>query len=107
VTADASGDGRSIVELVAPDAVGLLDSVCRWFSNHGVSIEAAEITTADGLATNRFLVTGTFHASALAKHLSEPAQHRLGPLTLPRCRIAPVLSTAARRLSYAPRDELG
>ena len=46
-----------------PDGLGLLEAISRWFAEHDVSIEAAEITTHDGTATDRFLVNGAFEPS--------------------------------------------
>jgi pimeloyl-ACP methyl ester carboxylesterase/predicted amino acid-binding ACT domain protein len=70
VTVTGSRPGRSVVKVTAPDGLGLLEAISRWFADCGVSIEAAEITTCDGTATDRFLVEGEFEPSALATHLS-------------------------------------
>ena len=67
------GPGQVLATVQAPDAPGLLHEVCRWFAGHGLNIEAAEITTRDTVATDRFLVSGEFDASALAAHLSPRA----------------------------------
>ena len=61
-----------MVKVTGPDGLGLLEAIGRWFADHGVSIEAAEIPTHDGTATDRFLVNGAFEPSALANHLSRP-----------------------------------
>ena len=53
-----SGPRRSVVKVTGPDGLGFLEAISRWFAEHGVSIEAAEITTHDGTATDRFLVNG-------------------------------------------------
>ncbi len=73
VTATAGPPGRSTVTVVAPDRLGLLVAVSRWFAEHGVSVEAAEITTREGVATDRFLVNGDVDPAALAAELSLPA----------------------------------
>jgi predicted amino acid-binding ACT domain protein len=70
VTAAGGQPGRSTVKVIAPDRLGLLEAVSRWFADHGVSVEAAEITTRDGIATDRFLVSGEVDPAALAAHLS-------------------------------------
>jgi pimeloyl-ACP methyl ester carboxylesterase/predicted amino acid-binding ACT domain protein len=70
VTVAAGGPGRSVVKVTAPDRVGLLEAISRWFADHGVSIFAAEITTLDGTATDRFVVEGELDPAALAHHLS-------------------------------------
>ena len=71
-TAVQSGPDQSTVTVTGPDGLGLLEAIGRWFAGHGVNIEAAEILTHDGTATDRFLVSGTFEPSALANHLSRP-----------------------------------
>jgi pimeloyl-ACP methyl ester carboxylesterase/predicted amino acid-binding ACT domain protein len=70
VSAADSGAGRTLVKVVAPDGLGLLQTITRWFAERGLSIEAAEITTRDGIATDRFLVDGAVEAVALGDHLS-------------------------------------
>jgi pimeloyl-ACP methyl ester carboxylesterase/predicted amino acid-binding ACT domain protein len=70
VVVAAGEPGRSIVKVTAPDGIGLLEAVSRWFAERGVSIDAAEVTTTDGTATDRFLVAGYFDPTVLAGHLS-------------------------------------
>ena len=41
-----SGPDRSVVKVIAPDGLGLLEATSRWLAERGVSIEAAEVTTA-------------------------------------------------------------
>jgi len=83
-TAD-SGSGRTLVTVTAPDGLGLLEALTRWFAEHGVSIEAAEIATRDGQATDRFRVVGEIDADDLATHLSRPDPGTPWPrLRLPR-----------------------
>ncbi len=74
VTAAASSTGRLLVTVTAPDGLGLLGTVTRWFADHQVSIEAAEITTRNGLATDRFHVVGDLDPGELADHLSFATQ---------------------------------
>ncbi len=70
VTVSGEGDGRSVVRVLAPDRIGLLSAVCRWFADHQVSVEAASISTVDGVAKDVFLVSGECDVAALAEHLS-------------------------------------
>jgi pimeloyl-ACP methyl ester carboxylesterase/predicted amino acid-binding ACT domain protein len=86
VSVAGGGPGRSVVKVTAPDGIGLLEAISRWFAEHGVSIEAAEITTRDGTATDRFLVEGEFESSALASQLSRAPAAPWNRLRLPRCR---------------------
>jgi predicted amino acid-binding ACT domain protein len=64
---------RSLVRVTAVDQVGLLWAICRWFADHGVSIESVHATTVDGSAEDTFVVTGACDADDLAEHLSRPA----------------------------------
>ena len=72
VSLHSGGPEQSVMKVTAPDGVGLLETISRWLADHGVSISAAEITTVDGTATDRFVVEGEFDPSALAHHLSAP-----------------------------------
>jgi predicted amino acid-binding ACT domain protein len=74
VTVAAGEPGRSIVKVTAPDGIGLLEAISRWFAERGVSIDAAEVTTSDGTATDRFLVDGGFDPTMLVEHLSADRQ---------------------------------
>jgi predicted amino acid-binding ACT domain protein len=72
VTRSGAGVGTSIVRVSAPDDVGLLSAICRWFADEGLSIEAAGIATVDGVASDVFLVDGECDTAGLARHLSRP-----------------------------------
>ena len=69
VTVTGEGDGRSVVQVTAPDRIGLLSAVCRWFADNDVSVEAASISTVDGIAKDVFLVDGDCDVEALARRL--------------------------------------
>ncbi len=71
VTVTGSGDGHSVVRVTAPDRVGLLAAVCRWFADREVSVEAASVATVDGIAKDVFLVDGPCDVDALVRHLSQ------------------------------------
>jgi pimeloyl-ACP methyl ester carboxylesterase/glycine cleavage system regulatory protein len=64
------GDGQSVVRVTAPDQIGLLSAVCRWFAEHDVSVEAASIATVDGTAKDVFTVQGACDVDGLVRHLS-------------------------------------
>jgi pimeloyl-ACP methyl ester carboxylesterase/predicted amino acid-binding ACT domain protein len=83
VTVNGQGDGRSVVRVTAPDRIGLLSAVCRWFADHGVSVEAASISTVDGVAKDVFLVSGECDVAALADHLSARRSCPLRGVALP------------------------
>ena len=59
-----------MVQVTAPDRIGLLSAVCRWFADNDVSVEAASISTVDGIAKDVFLVDGDCDVDALARRLS-------------------------------------
>ena len=84
VTAEPAGPGRYVVNVGGPDALGLLEAISRWFAENGVSIEAAEITTHDGTAVDRFLINGAFEPPALASHLSRSVPSPWRRFQLPR-----------------------
>lgn len=62
----------SFVRVTAPDRPGLLHAICRWFTDHGLSIEAADVSTADGIARDTFLVTGDVDIDDLNAFLGRP-----------------------------------
>ncbi len=70
VSVTGEGDGRSVVRVTAPDRIGLLSAVCRWFAANEVSVEAASISTVDGVAKDVFLVEGVCDVDGLVDHLS-------------------------------------
>jgi pimeloyl-ACP methyl ester carboxylesterase/predicted amino acid-binding ACT domain protein len=85
VTVTGEGDGRSVVRVTAPDRIGLLSAVCRWFADNDVSVEAASISTVDGVAKDVFLVDGECDVDALARHLSAERPNPLRALTNMLC----------------------
>jgi UTP:GlnB (protein PII) uridylyltransferase len=70
VRSSPSTMGRCVVTVTAPDQVGLLWAICRWFADNGVSIEAARIGAEHGRARDHFIVVGDPVARALAAHLA-------------------------------------
>ena len=100
VSVTGEGDGRSVVRVTAPDRIGLLSAVCRWFADHEVSVEAASISTVDGVAKDVFLVDGECDVDGLARHLSAERTH---PLRALATRALPAPPLNGRRVSW--RDE--
>jgi pimeloyl-ACP methyl ester carboxylesterase/glycine cleavage system regulatory protein len=72
VDVSESSAERTLVKVTAPDGLGLLETISRWFAEHDISIEAAEVSTRRGTATDRFLIDGDLEPAALAEHLSRP-----------------------------------
>jgi len=70
VTTTGSGTSTSVVRVNAPDDIGLLSAICRWFADRGISIEAAGIDTSNGVANDVFLIDADCDTGELAAHLS-------------------------------------
>ena len=70
VTVDGSEPERTLVRVQAPDQIGLLSRICRWFADHDLSVESLHAATDGETARDVFLVTGTCRAPELASHLS-------------------------------------
>ena len=70
----------SIVRVCAPDQLGLLSAVCRWFADAGVSIEAASVTTVDGTAKDIFLIDGECDIDDLEDRLSGRPASNCNPI---------------------------
>ena len=64
-----SANGDAMISVVAPDQPGLLATICRWFSDAGVSIEAAWITGEDE-ANDVFVVDGDVDVADLERRLT-------------------------------------
>ncbi len=62
-------NGDAMISVVAPDQRGLLAAICRWFSDAGVSIQAAWITGV-GEANDVFVIDGDADVAALERHLT-------------------------------------
>jgi [protein-PII] uridylyltransferase len=65
-----AGDGTSVVRVTAPDRLGILGAIARWFADHDVSVEAANVATIDGQVQDVFLVRGSFEVEELSRSLS-------------------------------------
>jgi pimeloyl-ACP methyl ester carboxylesterase/predicted amino acid-binding ACT domain protein len=70
VTSNGQDGGRAIVRVAAPDQIGLLHAICRWFADHGVAIESASVSTDVDRAGDTFVVVGPCDPDALAATLS-------------------------------------
>jgi UTP:GlnB (protein PII) uridylyltransferase len=69
VTAYGDEAEQTLVRVQAPDQVGLLSSICRWFANQELSVESVHATTDGNIASDVFLINGTCNAAALQLHL--------------------------------------
>jgi [protein-PII] uridylyltransferase len=74
VRSSSSAMGRCVVTVTAPDQVGLLWAICRWFADQGLSIEAAHIGAEGGQVQDHFIVVGQPDSNALAARLTERSQ---------------------------------
>jgi pimeloyl-ACP methyl ester carboxylesterase/glycine cleavage system regulatory protein len=71
--------GRSLLSVTAPDQLGLLWAICDELASQGVSIEAARVTSTDGIAHDEFVISGAaVTTTALVARLSA----RRSPLKL-------------------------
>jgi glycine cleavage system regulatory protein len=86
VTVSGEGTGGALVKVTAPDGLGLLEAICRWFADYEVTINAAKVTTRGRTAVDTFLVDGAFNPSLLAHVLSRP-RHRARWDPLRPCRL--------------------
>ena len=79
-----------LVSIRAPDQLGMLWAICRWFADHHVNIESMSATTNAGSAVDTFIVSGEFDTDELAAHIGAvTAGGCLGSL--------PMLRAVARR----------
>jgi predicted amino acid-binding ACT domain protein len=78
VDSSPSAMGRCVVTVTAPDQVGLLWAICRWFADNGVSIEAARAGAEEGLVQDHFIVIGRPDVSGLAARLTSPTRSLTG-----------------------------
>lgn len=70
VTVYGDDDGQTLVRVRAADQIGLLSSICRWFSDQKLSVESVHATTDGKTARDVFLVNGSCAAPDLERHLS-------------------------------------
>jgi UTP:GlnB (protein PII) uridylyltransferase len=70
VHSSPSGMGRCVVTVTAPDQVGLLWAICRWFADHGASIEAAHVGAENGLVQDHFIIVGRPDVNGLRDRLT-------------------------------------
>lgn len=66
VEAQPQEGGRALITVEAPDGVGLLWAVASWFETHGCNVEAYRASSADGRATDSFVVAGEVDCADLA-----------------------------------------
>jgi UTP:GlnB (protein PII) uridylyltransferase len=60
---------RTLVRVRARDQIGLLTTICRWFSDNELSVESVHATTDGETARDVFLVNGNRDAAALEHYL--------------------------------------
>jgi UTP:GlnB (protein PII) uridylyltransferase len=70
VTAYGGEPAQSLVRVRAPDQIGLLSAICRWFADQQLSVECVQATTDGETARDVFLVNGSCRAEDLERHLS-------------------------------------
>jgi len=70
VTVTPDVTGQCLVQVDAPDRVGLLWAITSWFAAHGVNVEAATASRRRRRARGTFLVTGDVDSTSLLGALS-------------------------------------
>ena len=70
VTDYGSEPDRTLIRVSAPDQIGLLSTICRWFADNNLSVESVHATTDGKMARDVFLINGNCRAADLARHLS-------------------------------------
>ena len=61
---------RTLIRVSAPDQIGLLSRICRWFAEKELNVESLHATTDGNMAHDVFLVAGRCEAHELAGRLS-------------------------------------
>lgn len=70
VRSTPQGTGQVMVQVEAPDRIGLLWAIADWFAEQGCNIEAVQARASDGRAEVTFLATGALDTTALMTRLS-------------------------------------
>ncbi len=70
VTVTGAAEGTSIVRVTAPDRVGLLATICRWFADHEISVESAGVETIGRSACDVFVIRGAFDPGSMVEDLA-------------------------------------
>jgi [protein-PII] uridylyltransferase len=63
-------NGDDMISVIAPDQVGLLATVCRWFADEGANIEAAWIAGSGAEANDVFVIEGDVDLVKLERQLT-------------------------------------
>jgi hypothetical protein len=61
--------GRSVVRVIAPDELGLLSSICRFFQAEGLNIETLRAQADEGVAKATFVICGDANQDVLIPNL--------------------------------------
>ena len=78
----ADGD-RVLVTVTAPDRIGLLWAIAKWFEMNDCNVEVVRARVVDGRAEGTFIVAGTVDAAALSTALSDRPAGTLLPVPTP------------------------
>lgn len=96
VEIQGSGAGQSLIEVTAPDQIGLLSALCRCFADLDVDIESMHARTIRGAAHDTFLVVGDLEVTAVSECLNRQvtdttSKSVLNPSPRPRLRLVKAL----------------
>lgn len=82
VESHPQGSGRTMIQVEAPDRIGLLCAIAGHLNAQGANIEAARLGSEDGTAKDVFIVVGTVDTERLLDALSAEGAWESSPTTL-------------------------
>ncbi len=88
------GYGRTMIQIEAPDRIGLLWAIAGNLNAQRVNVEAARMGSEDGTAKDVFIVVGTVDTDRLLAALSVAAPRDVSPTTLGNVLTAPLRAGA-------------
>ena len=71
VAITSAAGGRVLVSVKAPDRVGLLWAIAKWFEVNDCNVEVARARVVDGVADGTFVVDGAVDAAGLSAALTD------------------------------------
>ncbi len=88
------GSGRAMVQVEAPDTIGLLCAIAGQLNEQGVNIEAARLSSEEGMAKDAFIVEGTVNTERLLEALSVTGAKSAPPSRLGKVLTAPLAAAS-------------
>jgi predicted amino acid-binding ACT domain protein len=94
VESHPQGFGRTMIQIEAPDTIGLLWAIAGHLNAQGVNIEAARLGSEDGTAKDTFIVAGTVDPERLLDALGVRREPVAAPTMLGNVLTAPLRASA-------------